>query len=48
MDEPLFMIDESEDPLLDGVLPYFDDYTFNGLLPGMTRAELATLMDMDQ
>ena len=47
IDEPLAMTDDLGDPLGEGVLPYFEDYTFNGLLPGMTRASMATLLEMD-
>ena len=47
IDDPFFMTDDLGDPLATDELPYFGDYTFNGLLPGMDRAGLADLMEMD-
>jgi hypothetical protein len=46
IDEPMTLLDDLGFPLVTDVLPYFPDYTFHGLLPGMDRAGLAELTDL--
>lgn len=38
-DGTVMTIDNMFDNLDEGVVPYFDDYTFNGIFPGMTRTD---------